>query len=126
MSSTDNQTSSALDTALMWLSVLIVGGAIAAFYYFELQYGTAVRVAGLFIAGGIAIAIMMQTAPGKAMWGYMKGARTEMRKVVWPTRKDSGQTTAMILFITFLFGLMLYGVDALLLMGVKMITGQGG
>lgn len=124
MSSQQAESSSALDNVLMLLVVLIVGAAIFGFYYFETEYNVAVRVGGLFAAIGVAIAVLMQTASGKSMWTYIKGSQVEMRKVVWPTRRDSVTTTIMILVVVMILGAFLYGVDAILLWGVKALTGR--
>ena len=124
MSSQQAESSSALDNVLMLLVVLIVGAAIFGFYYFETEYNVAVRVGGLFASTAVAIAVLMQTASGKSMWTYIKGSQVEMRKVVWPTRRDSVTTTIMILVVVMILGAFMYGVDAILLWGVKTLTGR--
>lgn len=125
MSTHEAESSSPLDTVLMLLVVLILGAAIFGFYYFETDFNVAVRVGGLFAGMGLAIAVLMQTANGKAMWTYIKGSQVEMRKVVWPTRRDSVMTTIMILIVVMILGAFLYGIDAILLWGVKILTGRG-
>lgn len=125
MSTHEAESSSALDNVLMLLVVLILGTAIFGFYYFETEYNVAVRVGGMFAGMGLAIAVLMQTASGKAMWTYIKGSQVEMRKVVWPTRRDSVMTTIMILIVVMILGVFLWGVDALLLEAVQFLTGRG-
>ncbi|MCK5858811.1 preprotein translocase subunit SecE [Abyssibacter sp.] len=125
MSSNETQSGSALDNVLILLAVLVLGGAIGAFYYFETQFNVAVRVGGLLIAVAAAVAILMQSQVGKTMWSYVRGSRVELRKVVWPTRRDSVQTTLLIFVVVLLLGAFLYGVDAVLLWGVKALTGRG-
>ena len=125
MSSHEAEASSPLDNVLMLLVVLILGTAIFGFYYFETEYNVAVRVGGMFAGMGLAIAVLMQTASGKAMWTYIKGSQVEMRKVVWPTRRDSVMTTIMILIVVLILGVFLWGVDALLLEAVQFLTGRG-
>lgn len=125
MSSNETQSGSALDNVLILLAVIVLGGAIGAFYYFETQFNVAVRVGGLLIAVAAAVAILMQSQVGKTMWSYVRGSRVELRKVVWPTRRDSVQTTLLIFVVVLLLGAFLYGVDAVLLWGVKALTGRG-
>ena len=125
MSSNETQSGSALDNVLILLAVLVLGGAIGAFYYFETQFNVAVRVGGLLIAVAAAVAILMQSQVGKTMWSYVRGSRVELRKVVWPTRRDSVQTTLLFFVVVLLLGAFLYGVDAVLLWGVKALTGRG-
>ncbi len=125
MSSNETTSGSALDNVLILLAVLVLGGAIGAFYYFETQFNVAVRVGGLLLAIAAAVGILMQTQAGRTMWAYVRGSRVELRKVVWPTRRESIQTTLLILVVVLILGAFLYGVDAVLLWGVKALTGRG-
>ncbi|MBV59758.1 MAG: preprotein translocase subunit SecE [Nevskiales bacterium] len=125
MSSNETTSGSALDNVLILLAVLVLGGAIGAFYYFETQFNVAIRVGGLLLAIGAAVGILMQTQAGRTMWAYVRGSRVELRKVVWPTRRESIQTTLLILVVVLILGAFLYGVDAVLLWGVKALTGRG-
>ncbi|PWN55321.1 preprotein translocase subunit SecE [Abyssibacter profundi] len=125
MSSNETTSGSALDNVLILLAVLVLGGAIGAFYYFETQFNVAIRVGGLLLAIGAAVGILMQTRAGRTMWAYVRGSRVELRKVVWPTRRESIQTTLLILVVVLILGAFLYGVDAVLLWGVKALTGRG-
>ena len=125
MSSNETTSGSALDNVLILLAVLVLGGAIGAFYYFETQFNVAIRVGGLLLAIGAAVGILMKTQAGRTMWAYVRGSRVELRKVVWPTRRESIQTTLLILVVVLILGAFLYGVDAVLLWGVKALTGRG-
>ena len=91
----------------------------------ETQFNVAIRVGGLLLAIGAAVGILMQTQAGRTMWAYVRGSRVELRKVVWPTRRESIQTTLLILVVVLILGAFLYGVDAVLLWGVKALTGRG-
>jgi preprotein translocase subunit SecE len=112
------------DRIKLIVALLLVGGAIGAFYYFSDQ-SLLVRVLGLLAVIGVAIAIALQSEMGRSSWSFFKEARTEVRKVVWPTRKEASQTTLLIFVGVVIVGLFLWGVDTLLLWGVKLLTGQG-
>ena len=56
--------------------------------------------------------VALQTAKGAAFWALVKGSRTEIRKVVWPTRQEAVQTTLIVLAFTILVALLLWGLDA--------------
>ena len=58
--------------------------------------------------------IALQTARGAAFWSLVKGSRTEIRKVVWPTRQETVQTTMIVVAFVFIVALMLWGLDSLL------------
>jgi preprotein translocase subunit SecE len=56
----------------------------------------------------------------------MGNTRTEVRKVVWPTRAETTQTVLAVLFVVILMGVLLWLLDMLLLWAVRLLTGQGG
>ena len=52
---------------------------------------------------------------------YLRGVRTEMKKVVWPTRQELGSYTAVVLAVCAAFALLFWGVDSAVLAGIKAI-----
>ena len=124
-STTEAQGANSLDTAKLLVSVLILGGAVAGFYYFA-EASTLVRVLGMLAAVGVALAVYLQTEIGKTSWRFLGDARTEVRKVVWPTRAETIQTTLMVAVMVVLVAIFLWLLDMLLLWGVQVLTGQGG
>ncbi|MBQ6402051.1 MAG: preprotein translocase subunit SecE [Firmicutes bacterium] len=52
---------------------------------------------------------------------YFKGVRLEMKKVVWPTRKELGSYTAVVLATCAAFALLFWGVDSGVLAAIKAI-----
>lgn len=73
----------------------------------------------------VAGVVAAQTAKGKAFIAFAKDARTEVRKVVWPTRQETMQTTLIVIVVTVIMGLLLWGLDAILLRLVSFLTGLG-
>jgi len=69
--------------------------------------------------------IALQTNKGRFAWGFVGGARTEVRKVIWPTRAETMQTTLMVVIMVILVGILLWIMDSFLLWAVKLLTGQG-
>lgn len=112
----------AIDHAI-WVIVIavILGGAWANTYYASvtLVYRA---LAGVAIAG-VALAIALQSTQGKAAWELAKEARVEVRKVVWPSREETTQTTLIVVVVVFLVGLMLWGLDSGLSWGVHALIG---
>jgi preprotein translocase subunit SecE len=53
--------------------------------------------------------------------GYFRGIKTETKKVVWPTRKELGSYTGVVVFTCFAFGLGIWVVDTLFLGALKYI-----
>jgi preprotein translocase subunit SecE len=70
------------------------------------------RVLGIIALSAIAGMIALQTAKGIAFWELVKGSRTEIRKVVWPTRQETVQTTLIVVAFVILVALLLWGLDS--------------
>lgn len=114
-----------MDTAKLAVSAVLVVAGIYAFYFFE-GHSTLLRVIGLLVIVGAAVAIVYQTALGKRLWQFATDSRTEVRKVVWPSRQETVQTTLIVFVMVLIVGIMLWLFDMLLMTIVKSLTGQGG
>ena len=101
---------------------LIGLAGLIAFYTFADQSLLA-RVIGLLIVFAIVAFILYQTVRGKRTVAFFKDARTEVRKVVWPSRAETTQTTLTVFVIVFLVGLFLWLLDMILAGAFKVITG---
>jgi preprotein translocase subunit SecE len=108
---------------LKWLVVvaLLAGGVFANWYYQDEML--LLRVAGLLATAAVAILLALQTERGKAIWSLLKEARTEVRRVVWPSNQETTQTTLVVIAIVFVFALILWGLDSLLGWIVSSIIG---
>jgi preprotein translocase subunit SecE len=67
----------------------------------------------MVVAGG-ALAILSLTIKGREFIGLLKDARSEMRKVVWPQRQETLQTTLGVVVIVLVVALILWLVDTFL------------
>ncbi len=114
-----------MDTAKLWIAAILLGGAIGAFYYFDTQ-SMLLRVLGLLAVAGVSAAIALQTLAGRKFWQFASDAKLEVRKVVWPSRQETIQTTLVVLVMVLIIGILLWLVDMLLLTIVRALTGQGG
>ncbi|NKF22722.1 preprotein translocase subunit SecE [Solimonas marina] len=122
---TEKAGSAAKDTALLIIAAIVLIGGMFAFYYFEGQLNALVRTLMILGAFAATLALAYQTALGRDLWGYVSGARIEMRKVVWPTRQEAVQTTLMIVIVVAVMALLIAGLDWVLLRGVELLTGRG-
>jgi len=114
-----------LDIAKLAVAVLLLIGGIFAFYYFA-AYSALLRVIGLLAIGGGAVVIALQTQPGRRLWQFVSDARMEVRKVVWPTRQETVQTTLVVMVMVVVVGLVLWLFDMVLMGILRFLTGQGG
>jgi preprotein translocase subunit SecE len=117
--------SSRLDSLKLAIAVLLVGGGIYAFYHFEDQH-LVLRVLGLLAVVAIAVFIAAQSSLGRNVFGFITGAQNEVRRVVWPTRAETVQTTLAVVLMVFLVGIFLWLLDMVLLWAIQLLTGQGG
>ena len=65
----------------------------------------------------------MQTEKGRTAVTFAKESKTEIRKVVWPTRQEAIQTTAIVLVATLIMSIIMWGLDSVLFWVVGFITG---
>jgi preprotein translocase subunit SecE len=100
--------------AIKWLLVVaIVAAGVVANSQFA-DVALLYRVLGMVAAALVAIVIAVNTAKGAAFWGLMKEAQVEVRKVVWPTREETNQTTLIVLAVVLVMALILWLIDTVL------------
>jgi len=71
------------------------------------------RVLALVALASVALLISYQTAKGHALWRLMNESVVEVRKVVWPTRQETHQTTLLVVAVVFVMALILWGLDTI-------------
>jgi preprotein translocase subunit SecE len=99
---------------IKWVAVAaIVGAGIFGNWYYQDQ-SLLNRVIALILMAAVASAIAFTTVRGQAFWVLLKEARTEIRRVVWPTRQETTQTTFIVVMLILVFALILWGLDSLL------------
>ena len=107
------------------LAAIALVAGIAAFYYFS-ESATLVRVLCV-IGGAVAAAVIFWTSePGKNFFAFARESIDEAKRVVWPTRKETLQTTAVVFAFVFIMALFLWVVDASLLWVTQKLLGTGG
>lgn len=120
--STENQPSGSLDSLKWVVTILILAGAVIGNYVYGDQ-SVLLRAVAVVFAIAIAGVIAAQTEKGRTALEFAKESRTEIRKVVWPTRQEAIQTTGIVLVATVIMSLLLWGLDSLLFWVVGLITG---
>ena len=106
------QTNSALN-AVLWILVVAIIAAVAVLNSIYAEESLFYRVLGgtglAIIAGFIAV----QTSQGAAFWFIAKGARKEVRRVVWPTQDERNKATLMVVAVVAFMAVVLWGLDGL-------------
>lgn len=100
----------------------IVLAALFLFYALS-DHSLLLRVIGLLLAGAGAVFIILKTATGQETWEFTQGARTELHKIVWPTRQETTQTTLVVVVVVVVMGILLWLLDVLLFWLVRSIVG---
>lgn len=72
------------------------------------------RVLGVVVLCAAAAGVALVTSRGRALVELARSARKEIQRVVWPTRPETVQTTAIVLAAILAVGLMLWAIDALI------------
>ncbi|WOI45327.1 preprotein translocase subunit SecE [Acidovorax sp. BLS4] len=102
--------STGADKAKLAAVVAIVLAAIAGFYLLGKQ-GPIVQWAALLVGLAIAVAVFLVSEPGRQFVGFAQDAWREVRKVVWPTRKETLQMTAYVFAFVVIMALFLWFTD---------------
>lgn len=114
--------STAVDKVKLTLAALLLGLGVVGFYLYS-ESSQLYRVLGLLAVAGVAAAIAATTLQGKALLSFMSAARTEVRKVVWPTRAETVQTTLIVFVMVILIGIFLWLLDMLLGWLIRFVIG---
>lgn len=108
------QTAEVQDTrfdALKWAAaVVLVAVAVAGNVYFADQ-PMIYRVIGVVVLVVAAISIALTTGRGRELTSLARNAKKEIQRVVWPTRQETFQTTAIVLGAVVIVGLLLWLID---------------
>ncbi|MGF1874320.1 preprotein translocase subunit SecE [Photobacterium frigidiphilum] len=119
----ENQNSPSSMDGLKWVAVFALLAAAVVGNYLYSDVSVVLRAATVVIlvaaAGGIAIF----TAKGKTAITFARESRMEVRKVVWPTRQEATQTTFIVLAVTVVMALALWGIDGIMVRLVRLVTG---
>ncbi|MCX8585349.1 MULTISPECIES: preprotein translocase subunit SecE [unclassified Gilliamella] len=118
VSNESQDTSTVLDK-FKWVLVLVLIALIVwGNSYFSTpndiyQPNTVVRIIAVVVISLLTLFIAFTTNKGKSFITFLQESRKELRKVVWPTRKETVQTTLLIAVITIIVGTALWGMDSL-------------
>jgi preprotein translocase subunit SecE len=113
------------ETIKLVLAVLIVLSGVIGFYYFSDQ-SVLLRTIGLLVCALISGFIALQTDKGRNIWLFFQDAQIEVRKVVWPTREETLQTTLIVIIVVIIVAIILWFLDMFLGWAVRNLLGQGG
>jgi len=103
---------SQFDAFKWFFAILLLALLVAGNVYYN-QIALPIRVTIMIIVAIIALLVLLTTAKGRQAWQFALEARAELRKVAWPTRQETVQTTLMIAALVIITALILWAVDSL-------------
>lgn len=119
----ENQEETRLDW-LKWLVVLalLLAGMVGNHYYSDLSMALRLLIwLGVLAVSGL---VASRTQKGKWVIEFFQDSRMELRKVVWPTREETVQTTLVVAAMVIILALILWGMDGVLVWLIGWLTGQ--
>jgi preprotein translocase subunit SecE len=88
---------------------------VVGFFYLKGQNKPALMCAGALVAGLVfAVLLLWTSATGRDFLGFAKESVRETKKVVWPTRKEATQITAVVFGFVLVMAIFLWGTDKIL------------
>lgn len=116
---------SGVDSIKLAVAVVLLASGIVGFYWFS-QESLLFRVLGLLAIAAMAVGVVATTGQGRSLLGFIGESRVEVRKVVWPTRVETMQTTLVVIVMVMLVGVFLWLLDMILGWAMRLLIGFGG
>jgi preprotein translocase subunit SecE len=108
------------------VAALIAVGGLFAFYALTDKQPFVVRLLVLLGAYALAAGVMWFTQSGRTFAAFARESWEEAKRVVWPSRKETLQTTGVVFLFVFVMALFLWIVDVGLLWVTQKLLGTGG
>jgi len=102
--------STGADKAKLAGAVLLLVGSVVAYYYLGKQ-DLWLRVGVLIVMLAMAVALFFTSESGKQLIAFGRDSVREVKKVVWPTRKEAMQMTGYVFAFVFVMALFLWLTD---------------
>lgn len=121
-SETSVEKSKGLNIFLWLLTVAIIAASAFGNIYFQDQYSTPIRVVAVIVLLLISLGVAATTNQGRKALGFFQDARTELRRIVWPSRPEATQTTFIVVGVTVFVSLILWGLDSIIVSIITFLT----
>ncbi|MBP4133661.1 preprotein translocase subunit SecE [Gallibacterium anatis] len=118
----DGLKSKGLNSTLWLICVILVLIAAAGNIYFGDQFSSVVRVPAMVVLLLLALFVAAITNQGTVARTFLKESRIELRKIIWPTRQEATQTTLVVMGVTVVVSLILWGLDSIIVSLINFIT----
>ncbi len=113
------------DKIKLGVAFLLVAVGVTGFYALH-ESPMVLKVGSVLLGLALAAAVAWTSAPGKQFVVFGKESVAEAKRVVWPTRKETVQTTGVVILFVVVMAIFLWAVDATLMMIVNKLMGRSG
>jgi preprotein translocase subunit SecE len=119
------QDASALDKAKLTAAILLALGGLVTYYALPSSAGW---VRWLAVVGGLVLGALLiaWSRYGGEFWQFVLDSRIELRKIVWPSRQETGTTTVVVFVFVAVAGVFFWVLDLILAWATRALSGQGG
>jgi preprotein translocase subunit SecE len=112
------------DKVKLTAAILIAFAGVAGYYVLASQ-ATWLRWMAVVASLVLAAVVVGFSRYGSEFRRFVELARIELRKVVWPTRQETLQTTLVVFVFVAIAGVFFWALDLVLAWATKFLTGQG-
>ncbi len=107
-----------------FVTLLILSGVVLNVVFAKISL--AIRLVAWILLAFLAIFVAYHTRKGQEAWVFIQASQIELKKVIWPTRKETFQTTMVVVVMVVVMSMLLWGIDSVLLWAVSLLTGRRG
>jgi len=113
------------DTAKLVAAIFLVVGGVVAYYVLKSRPEAWASWVAMF--GGMLLGLLLFgfSQYGRNFWQFVLESRVELRKVFWPSRKETMNTTVIVLVFVAIASTFFWVLDLLLAFTTKFFTGTG-
>ena len=101
-----------VDNLKLIAAVVVIVAGITVFYVFG-DMSALLRALIVVVSVVVAAGVALTSTPGKNAWQFAIGTRAEIRKVIWPSRRETMQSTLVVILMVLVVGIYLWMLDAL-------------
>lgn len=105
--------------SLKWIGVIFLIFLSFLEGYFLRDFNLYIKIGLIFISIVLTIYITLNTKLGKLLVLFSRESFIELQKVIWPSYQDSLNTTLIIIIVTMIMSVMLWGLDAILVKSIS-------
>lgn len=108
---------------IKWLVALVLLASATVLSRYLPDMSPALRLLMMLGLGLVALVLVFTTIQGRRFVDLLRQAQVEVRKVVWPTRPETTQTTLIVLGVVLVMSLLLWGMDSLFGFAISGVIG---